>query len=56
MLIMSVVIPSYNHANYVADAFKSVLSQTITDIELTIIDDGSTDESIYITTLSQILD
>ncbi|MBZ0114520.1 MAG: glycosyltransferase [Thermoanaerobaculia bacterium] len=39
---VSVVIPSYNHAIYLAEAVESVLSSPL-DLELVIVDDGSTD-------------
>lgn len=41
----SVIIPLYNKAPYVAKAIQSVLSQTFTDYELVIMDDGSKDDS-----------
>ncbi len=41
----SVIIPLYNKAPYVAKAIGSVLSQTFTDYELVIMDDGSKDGS-----------
>lgn len=41
----SVIIPLYNKAPYVAKAIGSVLSQTFTDYELIVMDDGSTDGS-----------
>ena len=41
----SVIIPLYNKAPYVAKAVASVLSQTFTDYELVIMDDGSKDDS-----------
>ncbi len=44
----SVVIPSYNHAAYIAEAVQSVLSQTQPDLELIVVDDGSTDNSLEV--------
>lgn len=41
----SVIIPLYNKAPYVEKAIGSVLSQTFTDYELVIMDDGSKDDS-----------
>jgi hypothetical protein len=42
---VSVLLPSYNHAQFVADAVASVLGQTLSDLELVIVDDGSSDGS-----------
>jgi alpha-1,3-rhamnosyltransferase len=42
---ITVVIPSYNHANYVQQAVESVLEQDWPAIDLIVIDDGSTDGS-----------
>lgn len=44
--LVSVVIPSYNHENFVQDSIQSVIDQTYQNIELIIIDDGSKDNSI----------
>ncbi|MFA5295489.1 MAG: glycosyltransferase [Methanoregulaceae archaeon] len=42
---MSVLMTSYNYERFIPDAIESVLNQTISDIELIIVDDGSTDSS-----------
>lgn len=42
---ISVIIPLYNHEKYIKEAIYSVLEQTFSDLELIIINDGSTDRS-----------
>lgn len=44
--LVSVVIPCYNHQDFVQDAIKSIIDQSYQNIELIIIDDGSKDESV----------
>ncbi len=43
--MVSVVIPTYNGAEYLAQAIESILSQTLQDFELIVINDGSLDET-----------
>lgn len=45
---VSIVIPAYNREQYVGIAIKSVLDQTYRDLELIIVDDGSTDATLAI--------
>lgn len=42
---ISVIIPVYNVSNYVEKCVKSVLQQTYEDLEIILINDGSTDDS-----------
>ena len=45
---LSVVVPVYNVQDYVAAALDSVLAQTYDDLEIVVVDDGSTDGSAAI--------
>jgi len=45
MHTVSVIIPTYNRSNLVKEAIESVLQQTYTDLEVLVVDDGSTDDT-----------
>ena len=45
---ISVIIPVFNRAAYISESIKSILSQTLEDFELIIVNDGSTDETVEV--------
>lgn len=48
MIKISIVIPSYNQAEYLPDAIESAYNQTYIPHEIIVVDDGSTDGSLEI--------
>ena len=45
---VSIVVPIYNVDKYIYECMESLVNQTLKNIEIICIDDGSTDESIEI--------
>ena len=45
---LSVIMPCYNHAQYVGEALEAILSQSFKPLEVIVVDDGSTDNSAEI--------
>ena len=46
--LISVIMPVYNGQTYVAEAVSSILKQSYTNTELIVIDDGSSDDTLFI--------
>ena len=44
-MLISIILPNYNHSIYLNDAINGILSQSYCNWELIIVDDGSTDNS-----------
>lgn len=44
--MVSVIIPTFNVADYIPESIGSVLSQTLKNIQIICVDDGSTDETL----------
>src|SRR5829696_8769351 len=45
---ITVLMPAFNAAAFIAEAIRSVLAQDFSDFELLIVDDGSTDDTAAI--------
>jgi glycosyltransferase involved in cell wall biosynthesis len=45
MIFFSIIIPTYNRANFLVETIESVISQDFKEIEVIVVDDGSTDNT-----------
>lgn len=45
---LSVLLPNYNHAQFVGQALQAMLTQTVQPMEIIVIDDGSSDNSLQV--------
>ena len=43
---ISIIVPVYNVENYIEKCLNSILNQTLKEIEIILINDGSTDNSL----------
>lgn len=48
MSLLSVILPNYNHGHYIGEALQAILEQSFKSLEVIVIDDGSTDDSISV--------
>ena len=44
--LVSVIIVNYNNAKFLEQSIKSILNQTYKDVEIIVVDDKSTDDSL----------
>jgi glycosyltransferase involved in cell wall biosynthesis len=47
-MLVSIIIPNYNHAKYLTERIESIINQTYKNIEIIILDDNSQDDSLTI--------
>lgn len=48
MVKISIIIPVYNSSNYLNRTINSIVNQTLSDIEVICVDDGSSDDSLFV--------
>lgn len=45
---LSVILPNYNHSQYISEALDAILNQSFSPLEIIVIDDASTDNSLEV--------
>lgn len=45
---VSVIMPAFNTGRWIRQAIQSVLDQTLTEVEILVVDDGSTDDTVAV--------
>ena len=50
---VSIIIPCFNYGRFLAEAVESALGQTHVPLEVIVIDDGSTDDSYEVASLTR---
>lgn len=45
---LSVILPNYNHSRFIGESLEAILRQSFRPIEIIVVDDGSTDDSIMV--------
>lgn len=46
--IVSIIVPVYNVQEYIKDCINSIICQTYKELEIILVDDGSSDNSLQI--------
>jgi len=46
--LVSIILPTYNRSSFIKDSVNSLISQTYQNIEIIVVDDGSTDNTKHI--------
>ena len=47
-ILVSVIVPIYNAERYISETIESILNQSLKNIEIILVNDGSTDSSLII--------
>lgn len=43
--LVTVIVPAYNASDYISETVQSIINQTYTNMEIIVVDDGSTDDT-----------